>query len=94
VARRERRIDELHRDVVVRAGVGEGGVRGVRQLGGVVHGVRRPRQAAVYADETCNRAGPLNFVVLQSVHGRTWTWSWSGGVLSSSVHRAGGYGTL
>jgi hypothetical protein len=41
---------------VVRAGVDEGGVWGVRQLGGVVHGVRCPRQATVYADETCNRS--------------------------------------
>jgi hypothetical protein len=38
---------------VVRAGVGEGGVRGVRQLGGVVHAARRPGHAAVYVDETC-----------------------------------------
>jgi hypothetical protein len=55
---------------VVRASVGEGGVRGVRQLGGVVHGVRRARQAAVYADETCNAAAQYTFRS-SIVHGRT-----------------------
>ncbi len=37
-----RRREVLHRYVVVGAGVGEGGVRRVGQLGGVVHVAGRP----------------------------------------------------
>lgn len=44
----------LGRYVVVRAGAGEGAVRHVQQLGGVVHIARRLSKATVYADETCN----------------------------------------
>jgi hypothetical protein len=52
------RINVLGRDVVTGAGVDEGSVRDVRQLGGLVHKARRGRKAAVYADETCNSTQP------------------------------------